>query len=124
MSQGNTFRRLLLALLPDPVTQETIFAYGKTWLKPKHNKTVPHRLHLSLHGFNWMHQDIQQRLIQALHDVPVEPMLLSLHRTGKLSDRYAVLHPDPLEPLHTLHRALSIVLRRRVWKPIGHSIPM
>jgi 2'-5' RNA ligase len=112
MSVDKSSRRLLLALLPDPGTQETIFAYGKTWLKPKHNTTVPHRMHLSLHGFNWMHPDIRQRLIQALHEVPVEPMLLSLRRTGKLSDLYAVLHPDPLDRLHTLHRALAIVLRR------------
>lgn len=113
-----TKRRLLIGLFPDPGVQAEIKAHRNNWWWPSHSTFPPvQRLHLTLQYLNDLGAAAEQRLRDALADVSMPPLELTLDRSCTWGNDISVVQPAEHEGLRTLHHDLARALLRAGFVP-------
>lgn len=120
-----TEKRLLIGLFPDRRVQAQIGEHRDGWWWPKHCTFPPEgRLHLTLQYLNDVNAVAEQRLRDALAEVAMPPLELTLNRSCTWPNDISVVQPAEHDGLHALHgdlqRALlraGFVCRVRRWTP-------
>jgi 2'-5' RNA ligase len=108
-SPAHPTRRLFIGLMPDAGVQAAIDGHRQLWRWPSNARpTAPSQLHLTLHFLGDVPAERLPQLHQALAEVPVHEMQLTL-RTPDLW-MVAVLRPDENEALRDLRRRLAFTL--------------
>lgn len=118
-------KKLLIGLFPDRWVQARIGEHRNSWWWPR-NCTFPpeERLHLTLQYLDDLNAIAEQRLRDALAEVAMPPLELTLDRSGTWSNDVSVVQPAEHEGLRVLHDDLQRALLRagfvsnvRSWTP-------
>lgn len=120
-----TEKRLLIGLFPDRRVQAEIGAHRNDWLWPRNSSFPPEeRLHLTLQYLYDLGAVAEQRLRDALAQVVMPQLELTLDHSCTWSNDISVVQPAEHEGLRVLHddlqRALlraGFVSRVRRWTP-------